>query len=252
MVPPKSISTSVIASGMGLLRITWFPGSMGLGFSKLLDASIAILGQEGCDRLIIDLRGNIGGGLGFARLASYLCRNQMPIGYSVSRRRQRTGYNPGELERVVYPNSWLGFAITLARFAVRDKSIFLMTQGIGPQTFHRKVALLVNEWTNSAAEMVTSFASENKLATIIGTKTAGNVLGANNYRVGGGYSLRLPVFGWYTASGTTVEGQGVNPDITVEVHPEELSKGIDRQLEMAVKVLTTAPEGRAQAASFEP
>ena len=51
---------------------------------------------------------------------------------------------------------------------------------------------------------------------------------------------------------TTVEGQGINPDITVEVHPEELSKGIDRQLEMAVKVLTTAPEGRAQAASFEP
>jgi len=32
-------------------------------------------------RLIIDLRGNIGGGLGFARLAGYLCPGQILIGH---------------------------------------------------------------------------------------------------------------------------------------------------------------------------
>ena len=44
--------------------------------------------------------------------------------------------------------------------------------------------MLVNEWTNSAAEMVANFAAENRLATIVGEKTRGNVLGAMNFKVG--------------------------------------------------------------------
>ena len=77
----------------------------------------------------------------------------------------------------------------LARFALRDKSVVLLTQGLGPQPFHGRVVILVNEWTNSAAEMLAGFASENHLATIVGTKTAGNVLGAVNSKVGAGYWL---------------------------------------------------------------
>jgi C-terminal processing protease CtpA/Prc len=208
---------------------------MGLGFAKSLDAAMSGLKAQGCDRLIIDLRGNIGGGLGFARLASYLSPGRVPIGYSLTPKRQRSGYKPEEFERVLYPDSRFGFAMTLGRFAFRDKSIFLLTQGLGPQPFHSRIVLLVNEWTNSAAEMVVNFASENKLATVVGTKTAGNVLGAVNAKVGGGYWLRLPVFGWYTNNGTSVEGRGIIPDIPVEVRPGELSRGIDSQLNAALE-----------------
>jgi hypothetical protein len=92
------------------------------------------------------------------------------------------------------PHSTPQFTLPLARFAVLDKSVILLTQGLGPQPFHR-VANLVNEWTNSAAEILASFASENRLATVISTETAGNVLGAVNHPVGAGYWLRVPVFG---------------------------------------------------------
>jgi len=236
ILPPKSISSSMIEPGVGLLRITWFPGAMGLGFAKELDSAIVGLKAKGCDRLIVDLRGNIGGGLGFARLASYLCPDKVAIGYSLTPKRQRKGYKPEEFERVVYPDSKLGFAVTLGRFAFRDKSIFLMTQGLGPQPFHGRVVFLVNEWTNSAAEMAAGFASENKLATIVGTKTPGNVLGAVNAKVGGGYWLRLPVFGWYTPRGVSIEGQGITPDLLVEVNPETLKAGIDFQLHTAAEL----------------
>jgi len=91
--------------------------------------------------------------------------------------------------------------------------------------------------------MVTSFAAENKLATIIGTRTAGNVLGAANLKVGSGYWLRLPVFGWYTNDGNSVEGHGVVPDLPVEVEPAELSMGIDRQLDTAIELLTSNAAG---------
>jgi carboxyl-terminal processing protease len=242
ILPPKSISSSVVAPGVGLLRITWFPGSMGLGFAKSVDAAITGLKQRGCNRLIVDLRGNIGGGLGFARLASYLCPDRVPIGYSLTPKRQRKGDKPEEFERVVYPDSRFGFAATLTRFAVRDKSIFLLTQGLGSQPFHGHIAILVNEWTNSAAEMVTSFAKENRLATIIGVKTAGNVLGAVNAKVGSGYWLRLPVFGWYTSEGNCIEGNGIVPDLPVELDAWELNQGTDRQLNAALSLLTAADQ----------
>lgn len=247
LLPPKSMMHSVIAPGISLLRITWFPGSMGLKFAQHLDGAVADLKRQGCDRLIVDLRGNIGGGLGFARLASYLCPDRIPIGYSLTPKRLRKGFRTEDLERVVYPDSRLGFAAALTRFAVRDKSIFLMTQGLGDQPFHGRVVILVNQWTNSSAEMLVSFAAENRLATLIGTKTAGNVLGAVNFKVGGGYFLRLPVFGWYTVQGDCVEGKGVSPDVAVQVDPHELNSGTDQQLLAALEFLNSATQVRAAA-----
>ncbi len=247
ILPPKAISGSMPAPGVGLLRITWFPGAMGLGFSKSLDSAISGFGNS--SGLIIDLRGNIGGGLGFARLASYLCPDNRPIGYSLTPKRLRQGYQREELEHVVYPSSRVGFATTLGRFALRDKSIFLLTQGLGSQLFHGRTIILVNEWTNSAAEMLTSFAAEEKLATIIGTKTAGNVLGAVNAKVGHGYWLRLPVFGWYSPDAKCIEGSGINPDIAIEQDPVDLSTGVDRQLEAALDVLSPSSASLNSAAA---
>ena len=241
ILPPKSVVHSVLTPGVGLVRITWFPGSMGLQFAQSLDAAIADLKAKNCERLIVDLRGNIGGGLGFARLASYLCPGEVPIGYSVTPKRLRKGLRTADLEHVRYPSSKIGFAKTLTRFALRDKSIFLMTQGLGKQPFHGRTAILVNHWTNSAAEMLASFASENKLATIIGAKTAGNVLGAVNFKAGAGYFLRLPIFGWYTAKGNCVEGNGVTPDLAVGVDPYRLNAGVDEQMIAASELLSSLP-----------
>src|SRR5204863_3692738 len=97
--------------------------------------------------------------------------------------------------------------------------------------------MLVNEWTNSAAEMVANFAAENRLATIVGHKTRGNVLGAANFKVGGGYWLRLPVFGWFTSKGRSLEGNGVDPDIMVEISPDALSDGQDNQMTKAIEIV---------------
>ncbi len=148
------------------------------------------LKQHGCDRLIIDLRGNIGGSLGFAGLASYMCPGKISIGNSLTPQRLRTGYDRNMLPRVPMPRTKPELLLTLARFSFRDKSVVLLTQGLGEQPFHKKIVVLVNELTNSAAEMVASFAAENRLATIIGKKTAGNVMGAANFKVGSGYWVR--------------------------------------------------------------
>ena len=86
------------------------------------------LKAEGCEHLIIDLRGNVGGSLGFARLASYLCPGRVEIGYSVTPARLRRGYNVAELPRVPMPSTRFGLFTALGRFAFRDKSLMLLTQ----------------------------------------------------------------------------------------------------------------------------
>jgi C-terminal processing protease CtpA/Prc len=127
--------------------------------------------------------------------------------------------------------------VTLARFSFRDKSVMLLTQGLGEQPFHNRIVILVNEWTNSAAEMVACFAVENRLAISVGQKTRGNVLGAANFRVGGGYWLRLPVFGWFTSKGRTLEANGVDPDVPVEISPDALAIGQDNQMARAIEIV---------------
>jgi carboxyl-terminal processing protease len=237
IIEPSSPRHAVIQPRTGLLRIPYFPDPTGISFANNLDLAIEDIKQQGCDRLIIDLRGNIGGSLGFARLASYLCPGRLPIGHSLTPSRLRQGYTRDALPRVPMPRSKAELLWALARFAVRDKSVMLLTQGLGPQPFHRKVVILVNEWTNSAAEMLAGFASENCLATIVGTKTAGNVLGAVNQKVGAGYWLRVPVFGWYTSKGKCLEGLGVVPDEQLDVDLHALCAGVDNQGDRAAERL---------------
>ena len=115
----------------------------------------------------------------------------------------------------------------------------LVTEGLGRQPFHGRVVLLINEHTHSAAEMVASFAKQNRLATLVGTRTAGEVLGGADFKLPCGYALRMPVAGWYTWQGDCIEGKGVEPDVTVENSPETLAVGSDDQLEKASELVKT-------------
>jgi C-terminal processing protease CtpA/Prc len=237
LVEPQSVSHRFVSPHTGLLRIPFFSGAFGIRFSKLLDAAIESLKAQDCDRLIIDLRGCLGGSLGFARLASYLCPGRIPIGYDITRKRLRHGYQVGDLPRVPMPHTRFGVLYCLARFSVQDKSLVLVTQGLGKQPFHGRVAVLVNEWTNSAGEMAAQFAKDTKLATVIGQKTMGNVLGSTIFNVGNGYTLYLPIFGWYGPDGNYCEGSGVQPDLPIDIDPDDLARGNDAQLEKALQLL---------------
>jgi C-terminal processing protease CtpA/Prc len=237
LIEPKSVSHRMLTPQVGLLKVPFFPGSFGIRFSKLLKAAVEDLKSKGCDRLIIDLRGCLGGSLGFANLVSYLCADQIPIGYDVTRKRLQRGYTSTELPRVPMPQTKAGVLSCLARFSVQDKSLMLLTQGRGRQPFHGKVVMLVNEFTNSAGEMAAQFAKDTKLATLVGQKTMGNVLGSTTFNVGDGYTLYMPVVGWYSPNGNYTEGSGVQPDVLVDIDPEALARGSDTQLERGLDLL---------------
>ena len=167
---------------------------------------------------------------------SHLTPERLPIGYSLTRKGEDRGWKPDQLACIDrLPASKLDMLKMAFRFLVwhRDRSIRLMTEGLGSKPFHGKVVVLINEHTLSAGEMVAAFIAENRLATLVGTRTGGQVLGGGNFTVGHGFVLRLPAAAWYTWSGAVVEGVGVSPDVEVPLSPVDLRAGRDTQLEVA-------------------
>jgi C-terminal processing protease CtpA/Prc len=166
-----------------------------------------------------------------------MCPDKIPIGYDITPKRLQRGFDLAQLPRVPMPSTRLGLLYCLLRFSLQDKSLVLLTQGLGNQPFHGHIVLLVNEWTNSAGEIVAQFARDTKLAIVVGKQTRGNVLGSTTFDVGGGYRLYLPIFGWYGPSGNSSEGSGVQPDVSVDVNPDRLCYGSDAQFEKALEIL---------------
>ena len=235
VVPDQVVTATRLPTGIGLVRVTMFPGVLGMDVARDISRAIADLA---CNRLIIDLRGNTGGGIGCLRVMSQLCADRRGVGYSVSRAVAREGFNKDRLpafDRI--PGSKLGVVPLFFRFARARRSIAVFTEALGAQQHHGRVAMLVNEHSASAAEMVAAFASEYRLATLVGTKTPGRVVATSAFKVGLGYRVVLPVAAYFTWQGTNLEGRGVTPDIEEAISPEALWSGEDNQLKRAVEHL---------------
>ena len=62
-------------------------------------------------------------------------------------------------------------------------------------------------------------------------------LAPSSVRLIDGSIFRVPRIGVYTTKGVNMEKEGVQPDVLVDDHPDQLAKGVDAQLDKAVEVL---------------
>ena len=232
---PEAVHATKLTDEIGLLKVAMFPGTIGVDVAKDIDRGIAAL--DGSRRLIVDLRGNTGGGIGGLRLMSYLTPGKLEVGYSLTRKRRERGYKRKELTRFGRIPSHKATLIWLAaRYAFVEKSILVVTEGLGSHKFHGRVVLMVNEHTASAGEMVSAFAEENHLAVIVGTNTPGRLLSGSAFKVSHGYILGLPVAAYLTWQGRMLENHGIVPKFQVEFSRDALVEGRDTQLETAIHV----------------
>lgn len=150
------------------------------------------------DALIIDIRGNVGGRI-HNDLLDFLTKK---------------------------PN-----AFTTGR---RYGSEMRVTPG---RTWTKPIVLLIDENSFSDAEIFPQLFKEAKLGTVIGMPTSGSVIGTWEVSLLDGSSMRMPGSGWYRLDGTNMEGNGAQPDIRVEMSPEDIIQDNDLQLKKAVEVL---------------
>jgi carboxyl-terminal processing protease len=248
-VEPTLVEARQVRDGLGYLKIAMFPGMVGVEVAN--EISNAVEGLGAVDRLIVDLRGNTGGGIGALRVMSMLTPHKIPIGFALERRRTSANL---ESDKQKFPRfsripsskkALWPLALQFAPAMMMKKPIVLQTEGLGPKAFHGKITLLVDRHTASAAEMIVAFARENNLATIVGEETAGRLLSATSVKVGQGFRLALPTGAYYTWKGWALEGVPIKPDEPVGFDWRQKRNGIDSQLERAIDIIRGDQTARA-------
>lgn len=96
---------------------------------------------------------------------------------------------------------------------------------------------LVNQGSASASEILAGALRENRGINLIGEKTFGKGSVQELERLRGDSSLKITVAKWLLPSGYSINERGIEPDIKVEMTPEDYDEGKDPQLEKAIEIL---------------
>ena len=148
-----------------------------------VERAVAGLQARGARSIVLDLRGNGGGGLEAAIRVSELFLER---GQTIATVRQR-----GE-PRAAY----------LARRTTSPPSLPL--------------AVLVDGFSASASEIVAGALKDHKRATIIGTRSFGKGSVQTIIPLGANGAIRLTTARYYTPSNRSIQAKGIDPDIVVE------------------------------------
>jgi tricorn protease len=115
------------------------------------------------------------------------------------------------------------------------------TQGFvlnhGDRKWTRPLVCLINNRSFSDAEIFPHAFRAHGLGKLVGQPTGAHVIGTRQITLIDGSTFRTPRIGVRTHKGVNMEKEGVVPDVIVEVHPDNLAKGEDAQLDRAVEVL---------------
>ena len=111
-----------------------------------------------------------------------------------------------------------------------------LAQIYGPKT------MIINEMSGSGGDALPWMFKQDKVGTLVGTRTWGGLVGIWNYPVlMDGGRVTAPRGAIYGLHGEwEVENVGIAPDVEVENDPESVAKGHDPQLEKAVQVTLDA------------
>lgn len=105
------------------------------------------------------------------------------------------------------------------------------------------MAVLVNENSASASEILAGAIKDYKYGTLIGTKTFGKGIVQTLFPLKDGSAIKVTTAKYYTPKGHYIHGKGIKPDITLKYKysgPEDKSYDMkyDNQLQKAIEVVS--------------
>jgi len=153
--------------------------------------------------------------------------------------------NPGGQGAMAIPiaSLFVSQPVTLGTLKFRDFSQTLVAKPeMGGTPFTGPLAILTDEGTASAAEMLAAGLQEAKRAVVVGDASLGAVLPSVVESLPGGAVMQYVVADFKTPKGVMLEGRGVQPDRRVVETRAGLRKGRDPVLEAALVALKGMPE----------
>jgi carboxyl-terminal processing protease len=148
------------------------------------------------------------------------------------------------------PGGWLNEAVlTTGLFVPKDEVVLTERYKNAPPQYHRTpndpialdipMVVLVDGGSASASEIVAGALQDYGRAVLIGEKTFGKGSVQWPQELSNGAELRVTVAHWFTPKDRGIHGQGLEPDIAVQMTPEDLEANRDPQLDRAVEYLLT-------------
>ena len=193
---------SRVIGNHGFLRITMFDNKV----SDEFDTKMKELLSRDIEGLIIDLRNNPGGSLSeVVEISDKILGEQL----------------------IVY---------TQTRDGIKQE------YASGPSKINLPIAVLVNEGSASASEILTGAIQDSNSGTVIGTTTFGKGLVQSVMPLKDGTGFKLTTSQYFTPNGRYIHDVGIEPDITVELPEsyfdlEDPTDQDDIQLQKAIEVL---------------
>lgn len=197
----KTVKSEMLKDNIGYIRITQFTETTGKDFENALGS----LESKGMKGLVLDLRDNPGGLLEECVKVANKLVGEGTVVYTIDNKGRREEWT-SDSDKISVP-----------------------------------LAVLVNEGTASASEIVSGAIRDYKAGTLIGTKTFGKGLVQDIINLFDGTGVKVTIARYYTPSGECIQGKGITPDIVLPL-PEkdknrELKKDEDIQLQKAIEVV---------------
>ncbi len=183
-----------------IIVVTRFDSDTGTLIQKIVTDEFK---QKGVKKVILDLRGNGGGYVDAAKdlLSLWIDGDTVLIQKDKSGRETTTRSNRGQAQLANMPT-----------------------------------VVLVNGSTASASEIVAGALQDYDKAQILGEQTYGKGVVQTLFNLTGGSLLKVTTARWYTPHGTSINGEGITPDIEVERTFEDINLSRDPQLDAAKKL----------------
>ena len=103
------------------------------------------------------------------------------------------------------------------------------------------VVVLIDSSSASASEILAACFKDNyKNVTLVGTKSYGKGTIQKTYEFSNGSSLKYTAQKWLTSKGKSIDGEGIEPDVVVELNDEYYNNPTDEndlQLQKAIEIL---------------
>jgi len=145
------------------------------------------------------------------------------------------------------PGGYLHIAVEVASEFVPDGLILIERGSDGSETKHKArsggmatkipLVVLIDRASASAAEIIAGAIQDHQRGILIGERTFGKGSVQVSERLSDGSGLQLTIRRWYTPANRQIEGQGLTPDIEVEMTDQDLQAHRDPQLERAISYL---------------
>lgn len=194
----KTVGGQMIkGTNVGYIRVAIFSENTGEEFTRQYQE----LRKQGMKRMILDLRNNPGG---IVDQAVAVASNFVPKDSVIVSFTSRSG------DESEYKANGSGDTIPLV--------------------------VLINENSASASEIVSGAIQDLKLGPVIGTKSYGKGTVQGVYPIDSDDAIKLTVAKYRTVSGREIDGVGIQPDIEVQLQPNDPE---DYQYEKALEVVQT-------------